>query len=148
MPPTAADGARRHLHARLSEIVGGLRFRKCVESTRYEGRARLEIQFVGLNKREFEQVRDIEAALERLDAGTAGVYNSIAVSCSEYHRLLQEQWEATDRWRDLLRKLSEAAMSREAAMFQTVWEQTSKAQKEYATARAAVAAHAAAHHCG
>ena len=105
---------------------------------------RLEIRLVEMNGREFGLLHKLGQALPFGRSTPAG-YNSSSVGCQHCQRLSAEHRKAVDGWREMLRRLSDTALSHDADLFKKLWEQATLRQKECEAARKAFADHLATH---
>jgi hypothetical protein len=101
----------------------------------------LEIRLVEMNKCEFGLLHKLEQALPLGRSTRAGG----SMGCEHCQRLSEEHRKSVDHWREMLRKLSDAALSHEADLFKKIWDQAALIQKECEAARKAFAEHLATH---
>ena len=66
-------------------------------------------------------------------------------SCEECERLLGQVFGAIDQWRELLKTLSDSALSKEIDLFVSAWARADGAKNGVAAARASYYRHLAAH---
>jgi hypothetical protein len=148
MPLRRRFGAHSGREAGRSSAFSALRVGKGVARVTYAVRlgaeqpsVSLEIRFVEMNECEFGLLQKLEQTFP-LDRSTRA---GGSVGCEHCQRLSEEHRKAVDHWREMLRKLSDTALSHEADLFRKLWEQATLTQKECETARKAFADHLATH---
>ena len=136
------------LHRKITAVSKTLHLGNPIQNAEYRVNLRsgladikLDVRFVRLGPEEMATVSKLEGALCHATQDTPQLYSSLTMQCAECRRLWREHWEAVETWRELLRTLSQTAMSREAELFRTLWDRATKAQKRCADLRTAMATH-------
>ena|SRR5579862_3544343 len=142
------SGARRGPEAVRTGVFGAFRVGKDVAKVTYAVRLRadyppvsLEVRFVEMNECEFALFQKLEQSSPLGRPTRAGG----SMACEHCQRLSEEHRKAVDHWREILRKLSDTALSHEAGLFKKLWEQATLTQKDCEAARRAFADHLATH---
>jgi hypothetical protein len=104
-----------------------------------------EIRFGGVGPPALLEFRFVELEPHQAGVATRVRPGAKVMSCKECERLLRQQCDAADRWRELLKTLSNSAVSRESGIFGSAWDQASRVQSQVASARNAYRLHLATH---